>query len=176
MNGTQVPVCSSGCMTAPPTGMMRLPAAAETERGPAWAGPRKKLLAICQIMQYNKDKANKGRDVESWNLPTPLCRRWEPPTQQNFCATPIIPGIFPFYKGEIRVGLCAISGCAGIIAPAQPFYSPRLKRPREAVNAPLPAGCRLGRGGDGGRKQGGVLLRGRPGLQAGNTQNGPPDP
>ena len=48
-----------------------------------------------------------------------------PPTQQNFCATLIIPGIPVFYKGKSPMGLCAGSGCAGTIIPAQPFYSPR---------------------------------------------------
>ena len=143
MNGTQVPVCSSGCMTAPPTGMMRLPAAAETERGPAWAGPRKKLLAICQIMQYNKDKANKGRDVESWNLPTPLCRRCDLP-HSRISAPHSLYRDSPFFtRGNCRAGSVCRIGLCRVIIPAQPFYSPRPEDQGAGSPAPrltLPSG------------------------------------
>ena len=37
-----------------------------------------------------------------------------PPTQQNFCATLIIPGIPVFYKGKSPMGLCAVRAVQGL--------------------------------------------------------------
>ena len=90
----------------------------KTENGPEKAGPRKKLLAIFQIMQYNRGKANKGRDVESWNLPTPLCRRCDLPHSRISAPRSLYRESPLFTRGEFPgMGLCAESGCAGIFVP-----------------------------------------------------------
>ena len=86
----------------------------KTENGPENAGPRKKKLAICQIMQYNRGKANKGRDVESWYLPTPLCRRYDLPHSRITAPHPLYWESPLFTRGEFQSWVCVLDqGCAG---------------------------------------------------------------
>ena len=62
----------------------------------------------------------------------------QPPTQQNFCATLIIPGFFSFYKGISPVmGLCAGLRLCRVISCTAFLFAPQ-ETPTGAGNAPPP--------------------------------------
>ena len=90
-----------------------------SKKRPGMVRAGKKLLANPKkIIQYNRDKANKGRDVESWNLPTPLCRRCDLPHSRISAPCPLYRESPLFTRGEIAVWVCVLYwGCAGIIVP-----------------------------------------------------------
>ena len=93
-------------------------------------------------MQYNKGKANKGRDVESWNLPTPLCRRLGLPHSKITCAVPIISAFLLIYKGDLPLWVCVLLGlcrelhttCTALLfAPQMPTGAGNVPPPRAAL-------------------------------------------
>ena len=105
---------------------------------------RKKPLARRHRLQYNSIKANNraGRRV----LPAPHApmQETEPPTQQNFCAVPIISAFHLIYKGDLPLWVCVLSGCAGITYNLHsPFVRPQ-KTPTGDGNLPPPRAALLG--------------------------------
>ena len=56
--------------------------------------------------------------MESWNLPTPLCRRCDLPHSRISAPCPLYRESPLFTRGEIAVWVCVLYwGCAGIIVP-----------------------------------------------------------
>ena len=87
----------------------------EAKNGPAKAGPRKKSLALTEIMQYNRLKANKmGRTRRVRTSPRPYAGE-APSHTADFLRHPHYNVIFRVLQGNSLMGLCAVSGCAGIL-------------------------------------------------------------
>ena len=68
-----------------------------------------------------------------------------PPTQQNFCAVPIISAFLLIYKGDLPLWVCVLSGCAGITYNLHgPFVRPAEATAHGGRECPTPTGRSAG--------------------------------
>lgn len=78
--------------------------------------------------------------MRCWNTPRPYAGE-APPTQQNFCATPIIPITARLFKGGfMEMGLCRTSCGVGKQTTLRRFYLSRREAQRGPGAIPPPAG------------------------------------